>query len=69
MVQEVSLVLGSMFAKIMLLVDKIYSSLGGWDLFLGGFTIFLCYRFLLVPLLGGKSGSSDKAKKDNEVEE
>lgn len=69
MVQEITVALAEMFAKILQIVDKIYSSLGGWDLFIGAFIIYLSYRFLLIPLLGGKAGSSDKAKKENEVEE
>ena len=69
--EEVLVVLAEMFKKIFALVDKIYTSFNAWSLVVGAFTIYVIYRLLLVPVLGGalKSGSSDMARKRIEEEE
>lgn len=53
----------NMFEQIIALFVRIFTEFGAWDWFFGAFTIFIAYRFLLVPMLGGSAGSSDKVKK------
>lgn len=66
---SVRMMISDMFEQIIELFVRVFSEFGAWDWFFGGFTIFVAYRFLLVPMIGGSVGSSDKAKKTNKKEE
>lgn len=52
-----------MFEQVVALFVRVFSEFGAWDWFFGAFTIFIVYRFLLIPMFGGSAGSSDKVKK------
>lgn len=58
---EVLSLLLNMFGSILELFDKVIDGLDAWDLMLGAFTCFIVFRFLLVPIVGGKlaTGISD----------
>lgn len=62
MVGNVLPTVATLFSKVIELFDRVFSELGAWQFFFGGFIIYLSYRFLLIPLFGG-GGSSDKARK------
>ena len=62
MVRDVIPTIANMFGQVLNLFDRIFTGLGAWEFFFGGFLIVLTYRFLLIPLFGS-SGSSDKVRK------
>ena len=57
-----------MFVFIFAFFVNVYEKLGAVSLFFGAFTVFTVCRFLVVPLFGGGSGSSDTAKKSKSKE-
>lgn len=65
MVVEVRTMISNMFEQIISLFVRVFTEFGAWDWFFGAFTIFIVYRFLLIPMIGGSSGSSDKVKKSS----
>lgn len=61
MVGNVLPTVATLFSEVIELFDRVFSELGAWQFFFGGFIIYLSYRFLLVPLFSS-GGSSDKAR-------
>lgn len=63
MLNDVWTIVAGMFGEIINLFTRLFSSFGITDYLLGAFFIWTSYRFLLKPILGGQTGSSDKVKK------
>lgn len=63
MLNDVWVTVAGMFTEILNLFTRLFSSFGITNYLLGGFFIWTAYRFLLKPILGGQTGSSDKVKK------
>lgn len=65
MVNEVFPTVSMLFSECLNLFDRVFTELGAWAFFLGGFFIFLTYRFLLRPIMGSAVtiGASDTVKK------
>lgn len=63
MLNDVWVIVAGMFTEILNLFTRLFTSFGITNYLLGGFFIWTTYRFLLKPILGGQTGSSDKVKK------
>lgn len=67
MVTDFMMTFVSMIVYLLDLFNYILTSFGAWIYFIAGFTIFTIFRFVLFPLLGGRSINlgSDRVSKSN----
>lgn len=65
MVGEVLPTITTMFNEVFNLFGRIFTEFDAWLFFLGGFVIYMSYRFLLAPIIGTAIGvgASDTVKK------
>lgn len=65
MVNDVFPTIIQLFNNVLVLFERVFSSLGAWAIFISGFVVFTLYRLLLRPIMGAavSIGASDTVKK------